>query len=68
MKKFSDENYGAQLKIYVNAMNAVTPEQWDEILQEYDVESKDTNAAGNLSVADDDRLNIFSFESPKKRY
>ncbi|KAH6911315.1 hypothetical protein BKA70DRAFT_57124 [Coprinopsis sp. MPI-PUGE-AT-0042] len=68
MKKFSEENYGAQLKTYVGAMNAITADQWDEILQEYDVASEDTDQAGNASVADNDRLNIFSFESPKKCY
>ncbi|KAH6868893.1 hypothetical protein BKA70DRAFT_1358907 [Coprinopsis sp. MPI-PUGE-AT-0042] len=67
MKKFSEENYGAQLKTYVSAMNAITPEQWDEILEEYDIASEDTDDPSNISIADNDRLNVFSFESPQKR-
>jgi hypothetical protein len=67
IKKFSEENYGAQLKTYVSAMNAITPEQWDDILEDYDDALVDATEVGNISVADDDRLNIFNFESPCKR-
>lgn len=67
VKKFSEENYGAQLQTYTNAMKAITADQWDEILDVYDVANEDVDDGCNTSVADNDRLNVFSFESPRKR-
>ncbi|KAH6871864.1 hypothetical protein BKA70DRAFT_1354385 [Coprinopsis sp. MPI-PUGE-AT-0042] len=68
IKKFSEENYGAKVKTYLSSMDSFTSEQWDEILEEYDVPNDIIESMGDLSIADDDRLNIFDFESPKKRH
>ncbi|KAH6916727.1 hypothetical protein BKA70DRAFT_1417517 [Coprinopsis sp. MPI-PUGE-AT-0042] len=67
VKKFSAENYGDQVATYVKAMETITAEQWEDILEEYDIwDANASDLAADASLADVDRLNIFNFESPKK--
>ncbi|KAF6763986.1 hypothetical protein DFP72DRAFT_873927 [Ephemerocybe angulata] len=69
-KKFSHDNYGDKVDMFVQVVQGVSVDRWRELIEicsQEQTESDDDNAGPEAVGGGADHYNMFAFESPKKR-
>lgn len=68
IKSFSSKNFGAKVNAYLAAFKTITDEQWEQILEACGLinDNDEEFFDWDNSILDEDRVNMFTFNSPVK--